>query len=413
MNGKQRVVVTGMGGLCPVGIGWEESRANILAMRSGVVFMPEWDDIANMKTRLGAKVPGFTDGPRSWSRKKTRTMGRVALMATYATEQALQQAGLLDHPVLSSGDSGVSYGSTYGSPPAYEEFFSAASVQRDLEGVNASQFIKFMAHTCAANLAQFFSLRGRVVPTTCACTAGSQGIVYGYEAIASGRQKVMICGGAEELHHLSASVFDVMFATSTRNDAPTTVPRPFDKTRDGLVVGEGAATLVLESLEHAQARGATILAELVGAGTNCDGNHMVNPSPEGMEAVMRLSLAEAGLTPNDVQFVNMHGTSTDVGDIAESNATRKVFDRAIPVASLKSYMGHSLGACGAIEAWLNLNMMQEGWMPPTLNLTEVDEACGDLDYVREPRYQDYDCFMSNNFAFGGVNTSLIFRKWKA
>lgn len=413
MNGKQRVVVTGMGGLCPVGIGWEESRANILAMRSGVVFMPEWDDIANMKTRLGAKVPGFTDGPRSWSRKKTRTMGRVALMATYATEQALQQAGLLDHPVLSSGDSGVSYGSTYGSPPAYEEFFSAASVQRDLEGVNASQFIKFMAHTCAANLAQFFSLRGRVVPTTCACTAGSQGIVYGYEAIASGRQKVMICGGAEELHHLSASVFDVMFATSTRNDAPTTVPRPFDKTRDGLVVGEGAATLVLESLEHAQARGATILAELVGAGTNCDGNHMVNPSPEGMEAVMRLSLAEAGLTPNDVQFVNMHGTSTDVGDIAESNATRKVFDRAIPVASLKSYMGHSLGACGAIEAWLNLNMMQEGWMPPTLNLTEVDEACGELDYVREPRYQDYDCFMSNNFAFGGVNTSLIFRKWKA
>lgn len=413
MNGKQRVVVTGMGGLCPVGIGWEESRANILAMRSGVVFMPEWDDIANMKTRLGAKVPGFTDGPRSWSRKKTRTMGRVALMATYATEQALQQAGLLDHPVLSSGDSGVSYGSTYGSPPAYEEFFSAASVQRDLEGVNASQFIKFMAHTCAANLAQFFSLRGRVVPTTCACTAGSQGIVYGYEAIASGRQKVMICGGAEELHHLSASVFDVMFATSTRNDAPTTVPRPFDKTRDGLVVGEGAATLVLESLEHAQARGATILAELVGAGTNCDGNHMVNPSPEGMEAVMRLSLAEAGLTPNDVQFVNMHGTSTDVGDIAESNATRKVFDRAIPVASLKSYMGHSLGACGAIEAWLNLHMMQEGWMPPTLNLTEVDEACGELDYVREPRYQDYDCFMSNNFAFGGVNTSLIFRKWKA
>ena len=128
---------------------------------------------------------------------------------------------------------------------------------------------------------------------------------------------------------------------------------------------------------------------------------------------MRLSLAEAGLTPNDVQFVNMHGTSTDVGDIAESNATRKVFDRAIPVASLKSYMGHSLGACGAIEAWLNLNMMQEGWMPPTLNLTEVDEACGELDYVREPRYQDYDCFMSNNFAFGGVNTSLIFRKWKA
>lgn len=413
MSGKQRVVVTGMAGLCPVGVGWEESRANILAMRSGVVHMAEWDDIANMKTRLGARVQGFTDGPRTWSRKKTRTMGRVALMATYATEMALQQAGLLEHPVLSSGESGVSYGSTYGSPPAYEEFFSAASVQRDLEGVNASQFIKFMAHTCAANLAQFFSLRGRVVPTTCACTAGSQGIVYGYEAIASGRQKVMICGGAEELHHLSASVFDVMFATSTRNDAPTTVPRPFDKTRDGLVVGEGAATLVLESLEHAQARGATILAELVGAGTNCDGNHMVNPSPEGMEAVMRLSLAEAQLGPDDVQFVNMHGTSTDVGDIAESNATRKVFGRAIPVASLKSYMGHSLGACGAIEAWLNLHMMQEGWMPPTLNLNEVDEACGDLDYVREPRYQDYDCFMSNNFAFGGVNTSLIFRKWKA
>lgn len=407
---NQRVVVTGMSGLCPIGNSWEEARSQILEKRSGIQYMPEWESVLNMKTRLGGLVKNFAT-PTHWSRKKTRTMGRVALMATYSTEQALLQSGLLDSEEISSGACGAAYGSTYGSPPAYEEFFEQASVNRDLDGVNASQFIKFMAHTCAANLSQFFSLKGRIVPTTCACTAGSQGIVYAYEAIKFGKQKIMIAGGSEEIHHLSAAVFDVMFATSTRNDAPTTVPRPFDKSRDGLVVSEGAATLILESLDHAQARGATILAEIAGVGTNCDGLHMVNPSPEGMESVMRLALEDANLSPEQIAFVNTHGTSTDVGDIAESNATFNVFQRAIPAASLKSYMGHSLGACGAIEAWLGIHMMNEGWMPATLNLNEVDESCGPLDFLKEPRWTPYDYFMSNNFAFGGVNTSLIFKKW--
>ncbi|HSQ42571.1 MAG TPA: beta-ketoacyl-ACP synthase [Fibrobacteraceae bacterium] len=406
-----RVVVTGMGGLCPIGNTWPDVRANLLGKHSGIQYIPEWETVQNMRTRLGGRVKGADNMPKHWPRKKTRTMGRVAMLAAQATESALQQSGLLESPELQQGSCGVAYGSTYGSPPAFDEFFSNASVRRNLDGVNASQFIKFMAHTCAANLAQFFGLRGRVIPTTCACTAGSQGIVYAYEALKYGRQSIMIAGGAEELHYLSAAVFDVMFATSTRNNDPTSVPRPFDESRDGLVVGEGAATLILETLEHAQARGVPILAEIVGAGTNCDGLHMVNPSPEGMEAVMRLSLQDAGLTSDQIGFVNMHGTSTDVGDVAESVATFHVFQRAVPAASLKSYMGHTLGACGAIEAWLGISMQQEGWMPPTLHLNQVDEACGALDFLREPRQQGYEYFMTNNFAFGGVNTSLIFRKW--
>lgn len=411
MSIQHRVVITGMGGLSPIGNSWENARTSILGKKSGVQVIPEWDQVKNFRTRLGAPVKDFDDIPSHWARKKTRTMGRVSLMAVRATEIALEDANLMGSEILSSGRCGVSYGSTYGSPPAYEEFFGLANVNKDLEGVSASMFIKFMAHTCAANLAQFFSLRGRVIPTTCACTAGSQGIVYAYEAIKYGMQDVMIAGGADELHYLSAAVFDVMFATSTRNDAPTTVPRPFDKTRDGLVVGEGAATLILESYEHAQKRGAKILAEIVGAGTNCDGQHMVNPSQAGMESVMRLSLESAKMEPQQIAFVNMHGTSTEIGDITESQATHSIFKRQIPVASLKSYMGHTLGACGAIEAWLGVNMLNEGWLPPTLNLSEVDENCADLDYLRDPRTVQYDNFMSNNFAFGGVNTSVIFKKW--
>jgi 3-oxoacyl-[acyl-carrier-protein] synthase II len=188
-----------------------------------------------------------------------------------------------------------------------------------------------MSHTCAANLGQFFQIRGRVIPTCSACTSGSQGVGYGYEAVRYGKQTLMVAGGAEELHVIDAAVFDIMFATSTRNDVPKTTPRPFDRDRDGLVVGEGAGTLILEDLEHALARGARIYAEIVGYGTNCDGNHVTSPSQDGMAKVMELALADAGLTPEQIGYVNAHGTSTEVGDIAESGATHQVFGERVPI----------------------------------------------------------------------------------
>jgi 3-oxoacyl-[acyl-carrier-protein] synthase II len=338
-------------------------------------------------------------------------MGRVSYLATRTSELALEQAQLLNSESLKNGEMGISFGSTYGSPPAFVDFLTQASVNRSLDGINGSTYIKFMSHTAAANLAQFFEIKGRLVSTVCACTAGSQGIGYAYENVQMGKQKMMLGGGAEELHYLSAAAFDILFATSTQNQNPTSVPRPFDQSRDGLVVGEGSATLVLETLESARARNAPILAEIIGFATNCDGEHMVHPSVEGMQSVMEQALRDAGISPDLVDCVNMHGTSTEIGDINESLATWNTFGRNIPVYSLKGAMGHTLGACGAIEAWIGIHSMNEGWIPYTLNLKNVDERCAPLDYVREVRTTEVNIFMSNNFAFGGVNTSLIFKKW--
>ena len=270
-----------------------------------------------------------------------------------------------------------------------------------------------MSHTSPVNIGVFFGLSGRVYTTSSACTSGSQGVGSGYEAIRSGKQTVMVTGGAEQLDATAAAVFDTLFATSVRNDAPQTTPSPFDAHRDGLVLGEGACTLILEELEHAQARGATILAEVVGYGTNSDGQHVTQPSAGTMAQAMRLALEDADLAADRIGYVNAHGTATEHGDIAETQATHQVFGPGMPISSLKSYVGHMLGACGAFEAWLSIEMMRDGWFAPTLNLHEVDPRCGALDYIDgEGRALQTDHVMSNNFAFGGINTSLIFRRWQ-
>ncbi len=398
-----------MAGLCPLGLDWATVRAKLLAKESAIVAKPEWNSIGGLRTRLGAEVPGF-ERPAHFPRKKVRSMGRVSLMAARATELAIEAAGLSAEKIQSER-TGISYGSTSGSPPALEHFAMQLGVQHTIEGVTGASFIQTMSHTCAINLAQFFEVHGRIIPTCSACTAGSMGIGYAYEAIKFGRQDVMLAGGAEELHIASAAVFDLLFATSTMNDAPHQTPRPFDARRDGLVVGEGAATLILESLPHAQQRGANILAEIVGFATNCEGSHVVTPSPEGMESVMRQALADAGLASGQIDYVNAHATATEVGDIAESQATAACFGRPVPISSLKSYMGHTLGACGAIEAWICIQLLRERWLPPTIHLDQVDPRCAPLDYLTDVREARLEHIMSNNFAFGGINTSLIFKRW--
>jgi 3-oxoacyl-[acyl-carrier-protein] synthase II len=406
----RRVVVTGMAGLTPLGDDWKSVRERLLAGRSGVRMLPELAEYEGMQTRLGALVDFAT--PDAWPRKQTRTMGRVSLLATRATELALAEARLGEADGLRDGSVGISYGSTSGSPPAMGIYAESLYAKKSLRGIRATDYLQFMSHTVAANLALFFGVCGRIVPTCSACTSGSQGIGYAYEAIRYGRQDVMIAGGAEEFHPIDVAVFDLMFATSKRNDEPSRTPRPFDAARDGLVVGEGAATLVLEELEHARRRGAPIHAEIVGWATNCDGKHITSPDAAGMKRVMELALADAGLAPADVGYVNAHGTATEFGDIAESAATREVFGERTPVSTLKSFMGHTLGACGAIEAWLTVEMQREGWFAPNLNLEKVDPRCASLDYVmREPRRLEVEYVVSNNFAFGGVNTSLVFRRW--
>jgi len=405
-----RVVVTGMAGICPLGQDWKTVREGLCTARSGVSTVPEWGVFTGLDTRLAAAVEDF-GVPKHYPRKSVRSMGRVALLATRATELALADAGLLDSPVLTDGSTGIAYGSTSGSPPAMA-VYARNFLANTIKGIAATDYIQFMSHTCAANLALFFGITGRLIPTCSACTSGSQGIGYGYEAIRAGCQRVMVTGGAEELHPIDAAVFDIMFATSRRNDEPTRTPRPFDRERDGLVVGEGAGTLVLEDLEHARARGARIHAEVVGFGTNCDGRHITNPDAGGMQRVMELALEDAQLMPAEIGYVNAHGTATKLGDIAESVATHAVFGPRMPISSLKSFIGHTLGACGALEAWMTVHMLREGWVAPTLNLDDVDPECAPLEYVRGvPRALRVEHAMSNNFAFGGVNTSLIFLRW--
>ncbi|MCA1855376.1 beta-ketoacyl-ACP synthase [Massilia oculi] len=406
---KRRVVVTGMAGISPLGNDWPTIRARLGEYRNAIVRMEDWAGYEGLNTQLGAPAAPF-ELPRRYDRKSTRSMGRVALLATRATELALEDAGLLAHPLLTSGQMGVSFGSSAGTPSAIGDFGRMIE-ERTTRGINATTYIKMMAHTAPVNIGVFFGLTGRVITTSSACTSGSQGIGYAFEAIQSGRQLAMVAGGAEELCATEAAVFDTLFATSTRNDRPCATPSPFDAGRDGLVIGEGAGCLILEEREHALARGATVYAELVGFGTNSDGTHVTQPNAATMRKAMELALDDAGLAPDAIGYVNAHGTATQQGDLAESQATSALFGSRMPISSLKSYMGHTLGACGALEAWISIEMMREGWFAPTLNLDTVDPACGELDYIRgEGRRIDCEYVMTNNFAFGGINTSLIFKR---
>ena len=404
-----RVVITGVGAYSPIGNDWATIEANLRALKGGVCHMPEWEEYEGLNTKLGAPVTDF-ELPASFNRKRTRSMGRVAMLATAASERALTDAGLLGDPLLQSGRVGVAYGSSTGSTQAITDFANML-LTKSLDGITATTYIRMMGHTTPVNIGVFFGLKGRVITTSSACTSGSQGIGYAFEAIRNGSQDVMVAGGAEELCPTEAAVFDTLYATSTCNDQPERSPKPFDVERDGLVIGEGACTLILENRDHALARGASIYAEIVGFDTNADGAHVTQPSSDMMQRVMEMALADAGIDPGAIGYVSAHGTATERGDIAESHATGRVLGDAVPVSSLKSYMGHTLGACGALETWLAVEMMNRGWFAPTINLRNVDPACAQLDYVTGGgRELDTEYVMNNNFAFGGINTSLIMRR---
>ncbi len=406
----KRVVVTGMAGLSPIGLDWGTISKNLKALKTGIRYMDDWDIYEGLNTRLGAPVTDF-EKPTHYKRKATRSMGRIALLATRATELALDDADLLHDESIKDGRMGVAYGSSSGSPPAIAEF-GKMLLQHTTDGLNANSYIKMMSHTAPVNIGVFFGLKGRIYTTSSACTSGSQGIGYAYEAISFGRQQMMVAGGAEELSATQAAVFDTLYATSTQNEQPDQSPRPFDVKRDGLVIGEGAGTLILEELDSALARGAKIHAEIVGFGSNTDGSHVTQPQFQTMQSAMQLALDDANLSPAAIGYISAHGTATDRGDIAESIATHNIFGKQTPISALKSFTGHTLGACGAIEAWTTIQMMNEGWVHATANLNNIDPACADLDYVHsEPRTIDAEYVMSNNFAFGGINTSLIFKRW--
>jgi 3-oxoacyl-[acyl-carrier-protein] synthase II len=396
--------------LSPLGHDMETLKASLEAMKSGVHAMPEWAEFEGLESR----VCGLVDWNdyKAIPRRDRRSMGRVALMAAKTMQDAIADSALTPEQV-SNPRTGIAFGSTMGADEEIFPYITEIANSKSFNGQTSMGFLKIMSHTVAANMAAMFGIRGRNLPTCSACTSSSMAIGTGYESIKYGMSDIMFVGGSEGAHALNAGVFEIMAATSKAyNDTPDATPRPFDSERDGLVTSEGAGTLVLEEYEHAKARGAKIYAEVLGYATSCDGEHITTPSKEGMEQVMRLALDDAQIPAEAVGYINAHATSTQKGDIAESHATHAVFGDATPISSTKGYMGHLLGGCGVVESIITLISLQSGLMPANKNLEAVDPECAPLDYLKEHRYGTHEIVMNNNFAFGGINTSLIFKNCK-
>ncbi len=406
----RRVAVTGIGGITAFGRDWQSIQAAFKAEKNAVKYMDWHERFPELEAQLGAPIEDYAP-PKHWTRKQLRSMGRVSYLCVDAAEQALADAGLLGDESITDGRMGVACGSSSGSTKDIGDV-GELLLTGTSRNFSANTYVRMMPHTTAANIGIFFGLKGRIIPTSSACSSGSQGIGYAYEAIKYGLTDMMLAGGGEEFCPSEVYVFDSLYAASRRNGEPEKTPRPYDANRDGLVIGEGAGIFVLEELEHAKRRGAKIYAELVGYGANSDGSHVTQPQKDTMQKCMELALQDAGITPDKIGYVNGHGTATEKGDIAETLATEAVFG-FVPMSSQKSYLGHTLGACGALEAWFSIEMMNGGWFAPTLNLNDIDPRCGKADYILSGgREIQTDYVMSNNFAFGGVNTSLVFKRWK-
>jgi 3-oxoacyl-[acyl-carrier-protein] synthase II len=405
----KRVVITEMALVTPLGNRAGDVLSSMLEGKSGISRIDEWDNIPNMDTRVAGAVKHLTG--ESIPRKIRKSMSRISLMAAATALEALDRSGLSEKD-LSSGRIGVSYGSTMGGVEELTSFFKAYYEGHGLGGMSSNTFLRIMSHTCAANVALALGTSGRIICSCSACTSASQSIGFGYESILEGHADAMFCGGAEELHFITAGVFDRLMTASVKfNDAPHRTPRPFDRDRDGVVCAEGAGTVLIEELARAKERGAKIYAEIIGFSTNCVGTHMTSPSKKGMREATKIALAQCGLDPSDVDYINAHATGTAAGDIAEAEMIREIFGDKIPVSSSKGHLGHTLGACGAIEAILCVEMMRRGVVHQTLNLENIDGACGDILHVTRPMPRELRHVVSNNFAFGGIDSVLILKKW--
>lgn len=404
---RQRVVITGRGAVSPYGLGVPTLLENIWDGCSAVRSMPEWDVIEGLNSRIAAPVPPF-DAKSLLHRSVRRTMGRMAVYSTLAAKEAATDAGLSEE-VITSENTGVAIGSTTGSPSAFEEFYEKYLPNRKIENIKSGEFFKMMGHSCSGNVSLALGIRGEQWAPVSACTSSSQAIGLGYLLIQSGRQQVMLCGGADEAHASVTGVFDLLRAASDNNDDPENSCRPFDRNRSGVVCGGGSGILVLEALETALARGAKIYGEITGFGNVNDSGHIASPDKDSMTRAMQKAISEAGVKASDIDYVNAHATGTELGDIAEACAITQAVDSDTPVSSMKGHIGHTLGAAGALELIAVLEMMQRHEIVPTRNLTDIDPRCAVAKLETEKRQIEIDTVLKNNFALGGVNTSLVIR----
>lgn len=396
-----------MGAISPFGRGVNALLEALQTNKSGIVRLDELEGFSGVRSHLAALVPGV-DG-KEIPRKYRRSMSRMSVYATLAAQEAIN--GAFGHPLPPT--LGVSIGSTIGSPISTQAFFEHFIESRSIEQVKSTVFFQIMNHSCASNVAQTLNVTGRILAPSAACATGCQAIGYAYEMIAWGKQDQMLCGGADEFHPLTVATFDIINAASCRyNDHPEETPRPFDIDRDGIVCGEGAGILLLESLESARARGATILAEIIGFATTADPSNIANPDAASLRFCMQKAVADAGVDPGEVDYVNAHATGTDQGDVAESQAIYDVFGGQVPVSSLKGHLSHTMAASGSLEIIATVGMMNRGVLIPTRNLHSVDPRCSKVRHLTTPLEWPVRLAVKNNFALGGVNSSVVLRRYE-
>ncbi|HOO36001.1 MAG TPA: beta-ketoacyl synthase N-terminal-like domain-containing protein [Smithella sp.] len=410
---ERRVVITGMSAITPIGHGKDQIVQSLLNGTSGIKPLREEEFLSSF---IHSKVYGTVDYPVEYDFKRNhrKTMGPVAYYACQVAREVLEQSGLTED-FITSGRLGVAFGSIHGSPTIqrniYKIFFGAQD-KIAVKEIGAVDYLKSMVHTTAVNITKMFGITGRVISSGTACTTSSQSIGYGYESVKFGMQDAMLCGGADEYDTTTVAVFDNLLACSTAfNNIPSKTPRPFDKDRDGLVVGEGAGAVMLEEYEHARKRGATILGEVIGFACNNNGGDMILPNLTGITNTLKLGVETAKINPEEVDLISAHATATKMGDIIEAQAINAVFGHNPHVIGLKSYTGHTMAACGAIETIMALYMMQEGFIAPTLNLENIDERCAMLKHVQKLTDHPVKTAAIQNFAFGGVNTMLMIKKF--
>jgi 3-oxoacyl-[acyl-carrier-protein] synthase II len=405
------VVITGYGVVCPIGYSVDEMMSGLEAGACATVSMAEgFNRFSPLQTSVYAPVE-LRDA-KSIPRALRRTMSPMSIMAVQASNQALQQARIDPASIRGNPEFGCIMGSTAGSGQALARTYEMLLSGNAYMQLGASEFFQCISHTVALNVAQNFGITGVVSATSAACASGLQAVGAGFDQIRLGRQEAMLCGGAEELHETVIGSFDILYAASTRyNDSPSKTPRPFDAARDGLVCGDGAGALVLENLEHAQARGATILAEIVGYHTSSNGTHVSQSEDGSLEACMRAALEMAKLAPAEVGYLNAHATGTPQGDAAEVRAIAQLLGDRVPVSSLKGNMGHTLGGSGAIELAATIEMLRRQVIYPTHNLDEVADDCSGIQHVQQKRPHRFDTFLKNSFAFGGINAAIACRKY--
>lgn len=408
LDPERRVVVTGVGAVSPVGLTVDATWDSLVAGRSGVATIESFDP-SDLPVRIAAEVKGF-DGNQVFGKRRARHLDRFVQLALVAAREAIESSGL--DPTTDPHRAGVVFGSGIGGISTLEEQILVMAA-RGADRVSPFMCPMMIPNMAAGEIAMEWGLRGPNSCTVTACAASTHAIGDAADMIRLGRADVMIAGGSEAaITPITMAGFAAMKALSERNDDPANASRPFDADRDGFVVGEGAAALVLESLDVALRRNAVIISEVVGYGLSCDAHHMTAPEPHGEGAIrsMRMALDQARLAPQDVGYINAHGTSTPPNDRTETLAVRTVFGREVPVSSTKSMTGHLLGAAGALEAVACLQVLRTGILPPTINYETPDPEC-DLDYVpNTAREANVDVVMSNSFGFGGHNGTLIFRR---